>query len=376
MPKHKNRETYEILEQLKSEGRLELKQWMRLLSSNDEETHAHARITATEITREYFGNHIFIRGLIEFSNYCKNNCLYCGIRHGNHNVSRYRLSLPDILECCRNGYSLGFRTFVLQSGEDPYFTDERMVEIIRAIKSLYPDCALTLSIGERNREAFEAFYAAGADRYLLRHETANTEHYAALHPHGMSLETRMRCLWDLRDIGFQTGCGLMVGSPGQTTECLAGDFLFMQEFRPHMVGIGPFLPHHDTPFHNRASGTLEQTLFLLSLTRIMLKNVLLPATTALATIHPKGREMGIQCGANVVMPNLSPSEVRSNYLLYDNKRSMGDEAAEGLAHLNVLLSRIGYQTVQTRGDWCDINIKENHYAIQSQISPGRGVHQP
>lgn len=353
MPKLNNSSLYEILERLKAEGRLDREHWMRLLSSQETEIHDRAKEMALEITRKYFGNRIFIRGLIEFSNYCKNNCLYCGIRQGNRNASRYRLSSSDILECCRTGHALGFRTFVLQSGEDPYFTDERMVEIIRAIKSRYPDCALTLSIGERSREAYEAFFAAGADRYLLRHETANEEHYAALHSQGMSLETRMRCLRDLREIGFQTGCGLMVGSPGQTTECLAEDFLFMQDFQPHMVGIGPFLPHHDTPFHDKAAGTLEQTLFLLSLTRIMLKNVLLPATTALNTVHPKGREMGIHCGANVVMPNLSPSEVRGHYLLYDNKRSMGDEAAEGLAHLNKQLSRIGFETVQGRGDWCN-----------------------
>lgn len=353
MPKLENKAEYQWIDRLKETGRLEKEQWLQLLRSDAPEIHTYAKNTAHEIARSFFENRIFIRGLIEFSNYCKNDCLYCGIRHGNRNAERYRLSPETILDCCHTGYELGFRTFVLQGGEDPYFTDERMVDIIRAIKSRYPDCALTLSIGERDHRSYEAFYAAGADRYLLRHETADAKHYASLHPENMRLETRLACLQDLREIGFQTGCGLMVGSPGQTAECLAEDFLFMQAFKPHMVGIGPFIPHHDTPFRDQAAGTLEQTLFLLSLTRIMLKNVLLPATTALATIHPEGREKGIQCGANVVMPNLSPSEVRGNYLLYDNKRSMGDEAAEGLQRLNEQLSRIGYVTVRDRGDWCE-----------------------
>jgi len=353
MPKREDMTTYELLEHLKETGSLEKEQWIRLLSSKKTEVRAFAKNMAAEIAREHFGNRIFIRGLIEFSNYCKNDCLYCGIRHSNRYTSRYRLSLHDILDCCHKGHALGFRTFVLQSGEDPYFNDERMVEIITAIKSRHPDCALTLSIGERSRGAYETFFAAGADRYLLRHETANTAHYASLHPQNMRLQTRLQCLQNLREIGFQTGCGLMVGSPGQTAECLAEDFLFMQSFQPHMVGIGPFIPHHDTALHDRPAGTLEQTLFLLSLTRIMLKNVLLPATTALATIHPEGREQGILCGANVVMPNLSPTKVRGNYLLYDNKRNMGDEAAEGLSRLNEQLERIGYRTVRDRGDWCE-----------------------
>lgn len=353
MQKLDDRSLYGLIDRLKETGTLQKEQWLRLLSSKENKIHSYAREMAADIARERFGNHLFIRGLIEFSNYCKNDCLYCGIRHGNRNTTRYRLNTDEILDCCSTGHELGFRTFVLQSGEDPYFTDERMVEIIKAIKSRYPHCALTLSIGERERKSYEAFFAAGADRYLLRHETADAAHYALLHPENLRLETRMQCLRDLRDIGFQTGCGLMVGSPGQTADCLAEDFCFMQDFKPHMVGIGPFLPHHDTPFHDQPAGTLEQPLFLLSLTRIMLKNVLLPATTALATVHPEGREMGIRYGANVVMPNLSPREVRGSYLLYDNKQSMGDEAAEGLAHLNEQLSRIGFKTVQNRGDWCE-----------------------
>lgn len=353
MPKHENITAYEMLNHLKETGCLEKEQWNRLLSSQEPEIHTSAKHMAADIAREHFGNRIFIRGLIEFSNYCKNDCLYCGIRHGNRRASRYRLGIAEILECCHTGYALGFRTFVLQSGEDLYFNDKRIVEIIEAIHSRYPDCALTLSIGERSREAYEAFFAAGADRYLLRHETADAAHYAALHTQNMRLQTRMQCLKDLREIGFQTGCGLMVGSPGQRVDCLTEDFLFMQRFQPHMVGIGPFIPHHDTPLHDRPAGTLTLTLFLLSLTRIMLKNVLLPATTALATIHPEGREQGILCGANVVMPNLSPSEVRGSYLLYDNKSYMGDEAAEGLSRLKKQLERIGYRTVRDRGDWCE-----------------------
>ncbi|MBQ7103502.1 MAG: [Anaerotignum sp.] len=265
-------------------------------------------------------------------------------------LSRYRLTEEEILSCCRNGYRLGFRTFVLQGGEDGWFTREKMTAVIRAIHKEFPDCAITLSVGEREKEEYQEYFDAGANRFLLRHETANEAHYRYLHPAELSLQRRKECLWNLRHIGYQVGSGIMVGSPGQTVECLAEDLLFLQELQPHMVGIGPFIPHKDTPFREEAAGTLELTLFLLGCVRLMLPKVLMPATTALSTIHPDGRKKGILAGANVVMPNLSPMESRNLYSLYDNKRCMGDEAAEGLALLKKEMHEIGYTVVSARGD--------------------------
>ena len=269
--------------------------------------------------KRIYGNDVFIRGLIEFTNICRNDCLYCGLRRSNTALVRYRLTPEEILSCAEDGYALGFRTFVLQGGEDGHFTDDVMIPIIREIKKRYPDCAVTLSLGERSRESYQALFDAGADRYLLRHETADRGHYARLHPPGMSFDHRMQCLRDLKEIGYQVGCGFMVGSPGQTEKELAKDLKFIETFRPDMCGIGPFIPHHQTPFRNMPAGSAELTCFLLSVIRLMLPAVLLPATTALGTIHPCGREMGILAGANVVMPNLSPRSVRKQYELYDNK---------------------------------------------------------
>lgn len=324
---------------------------MLLLSDHEKEDEAYAAGLAREISETYFGRQIYIRGLIEFSSCCRNNCYYCGLRSGNRKAERYRLSKEEILACCEKGFQLGFRTFVLQSGEDAYYTQERLCSIISAVKEKYPDCALTLSVGEREKSAYQSFFEAGADRYLLRHETADKQHYHLLHPKEMSFENRLSCLENLKQIGYQTGCGFMVGSPGQTPETLAEDMLFIHRFRPHMVGIGPFLPHKDTPFGKKEKGSYELTLFLLSLIRIMEKNVLLPATTALGTIHPDGRENGILAGANVVMPNLSPVLVRKKYTLYDNKICMGDEAAESIRSLAERMERIGYRIVCGRGDW-------------------------
>lgn len=345
----------QLINRLKLHEYLEKDQWLQLISSWNEADRIYAGDMAAEISVSCFGRRIFTRGLIEISSYCKNNCYYCGIRHGNHNASRYRLSQEEILDCCKTGYELGFRTFVLQGGEDPFFTTGRMTDIISAVKSRYPDCALTLSLGERSRADYQAFFDAGADRYLLRHETAADLHYHKLHPADMSPENRRRCLYALKAIGYQVGCGFMVGSPGQTPADLAADFEFIRELSPHMVGIGPFIPHHDTVFKNEPSGSLKLTLFLLSLIRIMLKNVLLPATTALGTIHPSGRELGILAGANVVMPNLSPVRVRGSYLLYDNKICTGDEAAECRHCLEQRMSGIGYHLVTDRGDWQPMN---------------------
>ena len=328
-----------------------------LLGSYTPEERQFAADLARETATRQFGKQIYFRGLIEFTNYCKNDCLYCGIRRSNKNASRYRMELSQVLDCCRWGYSQGFRTFVLQGGEDPYFTDGRVVELVSAIKGEFPDCAVTLSIGEKSRESYRRFREAGADRYLLRHETASPDHYAKLHPPELRLENRLRCLSDLKELGFQTGCGIMVGSPYQTAENVAEALLFMQKFRPQMIGIGPFIPHHDTPFRDRKPGTLEDTLFLLSIVRLMHPKVLLPATTALGTISPGGpdalggRQLGILAGANVVMPNLSPEDVRKNYLLYDNKIGSGDAPSDSVQKMREEAAAIGYEPVVSRGDY-------------------------
>ena len=305
---------------------------------------------AVKLRKKYYGDKVFTRGLIEFTNYCKNNCYYCGIRKGNHNAQRYRLTKEEILECCKQGYELGFRTFVLQGGEDPYYTDEKMADIIRSIRESYTDCAITLSIGEKSYESYRLFREAGADRYLLRHETANEEHYGKLHPPQMSLANRMKCLYELKELGYQVGAGFMVGSPGQTLDCIARDLVFLQELKPQMVGIGPFIPHHDTEFANEPAGSVDLTLFLLSVIRIMLPKVLLPATTALGTMDPRGREKGLSVGANVVMPNLSPVMNRKKYDLYDNKICTGEEAAECRGCLGRRVESVGYRLVNERGD--------------------------
>lgn len=300
---------------------------------------------------QYYGYGIYVRGLIEFTNICKNNCYYCGIRRDNRNVTRYRLTKEEILECCDYGYELGFRTFVLQGGEDGYFTDEIMTDLISSIKKAHPDCALTLSVGEKSYETYEAYKNAGADRYLLRHETACEAHYNTLHPEEMKLSKRIRCLKDLKSLGFQTGAGFMVGSPNQTMETIADDLVFLQDLKPEMVGIGPFIPHHDTCFAKEPAGSVDFTLFLLSIIRIILPKVLLPATTALGTMDEMGREKGILHGANVIMPNLSPLNKRKQYELYDNKICTGEEAAEGLASLEERLRKIGCHIVYERGDY-------------------------
>ena len=323
-----------------------------LLRSKTEEDRLYAAGLARTLTDRYYGRKIYFRGLIEFTNYCKNNCYYCGIRAGNANVVRYRMKPEEIYACCDWGYRAGFRTFVLQGGEDPYFDDEKIVELVSTIRDRYPDCAITLSIGEKSKESYQRYFDAGANRYLLRHETACPEHYRKLHPSQLSLENRLRCLRDLKDIGYQTGCGMMVGSPYQTEENLAQDLLYIGEFRPEMVGIGPFIPHHDTCFRDCQAGTLEDTLFLLSLIRLIHPRVLLPATTALGTIVADGREQGILAGANVVMPNISPTDMRKNYLLYDNKIGTQDDAAESQRRLEESIAAIGYQVVSDRGDYC------------------------
>ncbi len=321
-----------------------------LLSTMTKEDADYLYGNASEVRQQHYGRDVYLRGLIEFTNFCRNDCLYCGIRRSNTRAQRYRLTTEEILDCCDKGYLLGFRTFVLQGGEDLFFTDEKICAIVSEIKKRHPDCAVTLSIGERRRESYEAFFEAGADRYLLRHETINPAHYSLLHPKELTIENRRQCLNDLREIGFQVGCGMMVGSPYQTLDYILDDLYFMKDFRPHMIGIGPFIPHADTPFHDRESGTLEDTLHLLAVIRLMNPRVLLPATTALGTIDPLGREMGIQAGANVVMPNLSPTGVRDKYMLYDGKICTGDEAAECRRCMELRMEKIGYHVVSARGD--------------------------
>ncbi len=304
---------------------------------------------ADQRRRQIYGDAVFLRGLIEFTNYCRNDCYYCGIRCGNRRADRYRLSREEILSCCRQGYALGYRTFVLQGGEDPYFNDERVCEIVRQIRALYPDCAVTLSIGEKAKESYQAFFDAGAARYLLRHETADEAHYRRLHPQRMSLANRKRCLFDLKEIGYQVGAGFMVGSPYQTTENLITDLRFLQELQPEMIGIGPYLTHSETPFAAFVNGSLPLTLRLLAILRLMFPYALIPATTALGTIHPQGREQGLRAGANVVMPNLSPVGVRKLYDLYENKICTGEEAGQCRGCLERRVRSAGYRVVVAVG---------------------------
>ena len=341
----------ELIERIERERDLTNAEFAALLDASSGADRDFLFERARAVRDAHYGRKVYIRGLIELTNYCKNDCLYCGIRRSNASCERYRLTKEQILSCCENGYALGFRTFVLQGGEDGWYTDERMTDIVRAMRQAYPDCAITLSLGERGRESFQRLYDAGANRYLLRHETADEAHYARLHPKEMHLQNRLQCLRDLKDIGFQTGAGFMVGSPYQTTECIVQDFRFLQELKPQMVGLGPFIPHHATPFKDFPAGSAERTLLCLSIVRLLLPDVLLPATTALATIDGDGRIKGMNAGCNVVMPNLSPMEDRSKYLLYDNKASSGDEAAESLRALREHMAATGYEVVTDRGDY-------------------------
>ena len=349
----------DLIDRLERCGRLDKEEWTALIGAAKDAEYLFEKARAA--ARRHYGTDVYKRGLIEFTNFCKNNCLYCGIRRDGHDTTRYRLSEEEILDCCKRGYALGFRTFVLQGGEDPYYTDDRLVKLIAEMKAAYPDCALTLSIGEKSKESYQKFFDAGADRYLLRHETANPDHYRKLHPKEMSFENRKKCLFWLKEIGYQTGCGFMVGSPGQTAECLAEDMLFITELQPDMVGIGPFLPHHKTPFAKEAKGSVALTLYMIGLLRLLKPNLLIPATTALGTADANGREKGVLAGANVVMPNLSPVRVRRKYELYDNKICTGDEAAECCAALERSMERIGFHLAKGRGDPAEDQRKEENY---------------
>ncbi len=344
-------EMQRLIDRLEEQCELTKEEYVVLLSGLKKEDIQYLRTKANRVAKEHFGNRIYTRGLIEFTNYCRNDCYYCGIRRSNRCVERYRLTREQILDCCRDGYALGFRTFVLQGGEDGSYSDEDMVMMIHSIKAEFPDCALTLSIGEKPYDSYLSYFEAGADRYLLRHETADEEHYAKLHPANLSLKNRKECLYNLKEIGYQVGAGFMVGSPYQTYETIAEDLIFLKELSPEMVGIGPFLPHHQTPFAKEEKGSMELTLILISILRLILPDALIPATTALGTIHPLGREEGILSGANVVMPNLSPAAVRKKYELYDNKICTGDEAAECRFCLDGRMRKIGYELAVDRGDY-------------------------
>lgn len=322
-----------------------------LLMGMSEQDEEYLYKKAREIREAYYGKEVYLRGLIEFTNYCKNDCRYCGIRRSNANADRYRLTKEEILECCRKGYELGFRTFVLQGGEDLHYSCDDICEIVYEIRAEHPDCAVTLSIGEKSQEEYQRYFDAGAERYLLREETADAAHYRFLHPKELSMEHRERCLYELREIGYQVGCGFMVGSPGQTWDCVIEDLRFMQDLHPQMIGIGPFIPHRDTQYAHEKAGTMDDTLHLIGILRLMFPNALIPATTALGTIHPLGREKGILAGANVVMPNLSPRGVRGKYLLYDGKICTGDEAAECRRCMELRIERTGYHVKVSRGDF-------------------------
>lgn len=339
-----------LIDKLAQQHDLSDAELLALITAEDENTNALLAAAADKIRRRYYGDTVYIRGLIEFTNYCRNNCYYCGIRAGNSQAQRYRLTQEEILSCCREGYTLGFRTFVLQGGEDPYFTDERICALVAAIRGQHQDCAITLSIGEKPRASYQAYFNAGANRYLLRHETADPAHYALLHPDSMSLANRKRCLFDLKEIGYQVGSGFMVGSPYQQPRNLLSDLRFLQRLQPDMIGIGPYITHAQTPFKNQTSGTLTQTLRMLSLLRLLFPYALLPATTALGTIDPNGRELGLQAGGNVVMPNLSPVGVRKLYELYANKICTGEEAAQCRGCLEARVRAAGYRIVTDRGD--------------------------
>ncbi|MBO5343722.1 MAG: [FeFe] hydrogenase H-cluster radical SAM maturase HydE [Ruminococcus sp.] len=340
----------ELIEKLCKTGDLSDNELKMLIADTAVQTAELLAKRADEVRRKYYGNKVFLRGLIEISSYCKNDCLYCGIRRSCKSAERYRLDRQQILDCADIGYKLGLRTFVMQGGEDAFFTDDYMCGIISELRQRYPDCAITLSLGERSAESYRKMKEAGADRYLLRHETASQELYSKIHPAEMRLDNRIKCLYNLKETGFQTGSGFMVGVPFQTADDIIKDIRFLQELQPHMIGIGPFIPHKDTPFRNEKGGTLSLTLRLLGILRLMFPKVLLPATTALGTISPVGRELGLKTGCNVIMPNISPEDARKKYNLYDNKLISGGETAEGISLLKAEIEAAGYEIADERGD--------------------------
>lgn len=343
---------YQLIDTLYTQGDLPESDLLYILDHVDSSSYEYLREKADQKRKSVYEDHVYMRGLIEFTNFCAQDCSYCGIRASNTNADRYRLTQEEILSCCEEGYNLGYRTYVLQGGEDPWFTDDRLCAVVEEIKTRFPDTAITLSVGERSRESYQRLYDAGADRYLLRHETASKRLYEALHP-GMSFENRMKCLQTLKEIGFQVGAGFMVGLPDQTNADLVMDLKFLHGFKPHMIGIGPFIPHTETPLGGSTGGTVEKTLIMVALTRLMVPGALMPATTAMGTLDSLGREKAIKAGANVVMPNLSPTAVRTKYEIYENKICTGDEAAHCRGCIQRRIESAGYTVDMSRGDHHD-----------------------
>ena len=346
-----------FVERLVKGDRLNASEMGQLLSSavQDPTILQLLRENAVRTARQQFGLGIYIRGLIELSSYCKCNCLYCGLRRSNRDAERDRRTAEEVLECCKEGYKLGFRTFVLQGGEDGTHSDEWLEMLICQMRSLYPDVAITLSLGERSEQSYIRLKRAGANRYLLRHEAANAALYESLHPDGRGLQHRLMCAEALQRSGYQVGLGMMIGVKGQTIDHIVEDLMLIERMKPEMVGIGPFLPHKATPLGGEPAGDLNLTLATIAIVRLLLPKALLPSTTALATLTPRGRLEGILSGANVVMPNLSPSDVRAKYAIYENKASWGKEAAEGLEALERELESIGYHIDYSRGDFDNLN---------------------
>ncbi|MBR3970806.1 MAG: [Ruminococcus sp.] len=347
----------ELIEKLWETGNLSDCELEALITDTHEDTAVLLAERADSVRKKYYGRKVFLRGLIEISSYCKNDCFYCGIRRSCKSAQRYRLDREQILDCAEIGYNLGLRTFVMQGGEDAFFTDDYICGIVSELRRRYPDCAITLSLGERSAESYRKLKAAGADRYLLRHETASEELYNKIHPNEMSLDNRIKCLYNLKETGFQTGAGFMVGVPWQTSADLVRDLRFLQDLQPHMIGIGPFIPHKDTPFRDAKSGSFELTIRMLGILRLMFPKVLLPATTALGTISEAGRTAGLKTGCNVIMPNISPRDAREKYNLYDNKLISGGETAEGISLLRAEIEAAGYEIADERGDFANEPIR-------------------
>lgn len=339
-----------IIDRLREKHKLEPEQYRALLTMRDPQDVEYLMSQAREVAQLKFGKHVFLRGLIELSNVCRNDCLYCGIRRSNHQVARYTLTREQVLACCEQGYEIGFRTFVLQGGEWSEEQSKWIADLIAEIRQHWPDCAITLSLGEHPKETYALWREAGADRYLLRHETHNSRLYGLLHPKGMTIGNRLQCLDWLKQLGFQVGAGIMVGSPFQSLKTIVEDIQYLIEFQPHMIGIGPFIPHHDTPLRRFPAGSVEMTARLYAIMRLALPQALIPSTTAMASLSPNGRLRGILSGANVVMPNLSPEDNRKQYSLYDNKASLGAESAQGIRVLADELATIGYSIDWSRGD--------------------------
>ncbi len=341
----------DLIDQLRAKHKLAPEGYRALLTMRDPQDVEYLMEQAREVAQARFGKGIFVRGLIELTNVCRNDCLYCGIRRSNSNVSRYTLTREQVLDSCEQGYKIGFRTFVLQGGEWGEERSTWIAELIRDIRQRWPECAITLSLGEHTRETYAMWRKAGADRYLLRHETHNKRLYSLLHPEGMTIQHRLQCLDWLKELGFQVGAGIMVGSPFQSLNSIVEDIMYLVDFKPHMIGIGPFIPQHETLFSRFPAGSVDLTARFYAILRLALPFALIPSTTAMATLSPDGRLRGILAGANVVMPNLSPADNRAKYALYDNKASFGAESAQGIKKLADELSSIGYHIDWSRGDF-------------------------